>query len=102
MIIDFKGITKSFTQGSQRITVLEELNLQVEEAQTLAIVGESGSGKTTLLSLMAGLEQPSSGQNQVLGKDLSHLSEEEITVFSRSKYGYCLSKLLPCALFNGP
>lgn len=87
MIIDFQSVSKSFVQGSQQISVLNNLNLQVAKSETLAIVGESGSGKSTLLSLMAGLEFPSEGKIQVLERDLSKMNEEEITAFRGQHIG---------------
>ncbi|MCB9026451.1 MAG: ABC transporter ATP-binding protein [Bdellovibrionaceae bacterium] len=87
MIIDFQGVTKVFSQGSQSIAVLDQLNLQIQESQSIAIVGESGSGKSTLLSLIAGLESPSSGELRVLGKDYWQMDEDEITVFRGKNIG---------------
>ena len=60
-------VTKSFPGLDQ--PVLNNINLTVEAAEKIAITGVSGSGKSTLLHLMAGLEQPDSGQIRILDKD---------------------------------
>ena len=51
-IISLKKISKTYFQGSQRIEVLNQLNLEVEKNESLAILGQSGSGKSTLLSIL--------------------------------------------------
>lgn len=88
MIVDFQGVSKVFTQGSQSIAVLEQLNLQIQKSQSIAIVGESGSGKSTLLSLIAGLEAPTSGKLSVLGCNFKQMNEDEITVFRGKNIGF--------------
>ena len=87
MNIDLKAVEKSFFQGNHKISVLKELKLAVEKAQTVAIIGESGSGKSTLLSLIAGLEKSSEGKVEVLGSDMGQLTEEELTLFRGQNMG---------------
>ena len=57
-VLSATGLTKTFSDGQQTITVLEDLNLQVSAGEWLAIVGASGAGKSTLLNLLGGLDLP--------------------------------------------
>ena len=56
-ILIAKSLAKAFAQGSEAITVLQDINLQVGAGERVAIVGRSGSGKSTLLHLLAGLDE---------------------------------------------
>ncbi len=62
--------------------------MQVKHGEAVAIVGESGSGKTTLLSLLAGLDQPSSGSIGLLGNSLDGLDEEDLAALRRKDIGF--------------
>ncbi len=80
------GKTVADAQGS--LTLLEDVNLQVEHATSLAIVGPSGSGKSTLLGLLAGLDLPSSGRVWIDGADLFALSEDGRAALRAHKLGF--------------
>ena len=72
---------KRFVEGrgadALDVTVLRGVSLQVQRGETLAVVGASGSGKSTLLHLMGGLEAPTSGQVELMGRDLATLDAAE-------------------------
>lgn len=61
-MLEFKNVSVAFGPPSSRIEVLSDLNLKVEENEFVAIIGFSGAGKSTLMSLLAGLQQPTSGE----------------------------------------
>jgi lipoprotein-releasing system ATP-binding protein len=72
---------KRFVEGRGKdaldVTVLSGVNLSVQAGETLAVVGASGSGKSTLLHLMGGLDAPTSGRVELMGRDLSTLDATE-------------------------
>src|SRR5438132_2957644 len=74
--------------GTEPLTILHPLTLQVPRGQFLAIVGPSGSGKSTLLGLIAGLDAPSSGQVLIDGVDVTRLDEDALARLRGEKIGF--------------
>jgi lipoprotein-releasing system ATP-binding protein len=81
-------VSKTFTQASETIDVLKEIDLSIESGQSLAILGASGSGKSTLLHILGGLDDPSSGKVFFRDKDLTRISPEEKAALRREQVGY--------------
>lgn len=81
MILKLTNLGKTFTHAGQAVEVFKNINLEMNQGDTLAILGPSGSGKSTLLSLIAGLDTPTAGEVIVNGQSLSHLTESELTQF---------------------
>ena len=77
-MIELRGVSKTVSSGGHPLTILHPLDLRVPAGQRLAIVGPSGSGKSTLIGLMAGLDQPSSGEILVDGTDITKLGEDAL------------------------
>jgi len=88
MILELKNICKSFHQPrSGRIEVLNQINFSLDAGETTAITGQSGSGKTTLLSLIAGLDNPDTGQILLQGEDLCSMKEDKLSRYRAMKIG---------------
>ena len=96
-ILKVSKLGKIYTSGSKELTVLDDINFELEEGATLAIVGPSGSGKTTLLGLCAGLDEPDSGSVELCGLDLNTLSEDERARLRNEEVGFIFQdfQLLP-------
>lgn len=96
-VLSATGLTKTYSDGQQTITVLEDLNLEVSAGEWLAIVGASGAGKSTLLNLLGGLDLPTAGEIAVAGRALPALSELERSQWRNQRLGFVfqMHHLLP-------
>jgi lipoprotein-releasing system ATP-binding protein len=82
------NLTKCFGTDSDRVKVLEDVNLAVKEGDSLAITGPSGSGKSTLLHCVGTLTNPSSGSVRINGIDPFALSEPKLARFRNQVVGF--------------
>ncbi len=96
-LVRIGNVHKYFTRGSERIDVLQGVNLDIPEGDFLALMGPSGSGKTTLLNLMGGLDKPSSGTLDVGGSNIATLSGAQLSRWRSQHIGFVfqLYNLLP-------
>ena len=74
--INVTKLGKRVQLPTNELCILDDVSFFIEQGQTLAIVGASGSGKSTLLALLAGLDTPSEGYVEILGKNLNQLDED--------------------------
>ncbi|MBI2734489.1 MAG: lipoprotein-releasing ABC transporter ATP-binding protein LolD [Aquabacterium sp.] len=97
LILEARGLVKRFHEGPLDVTILQGVDLQVSSGETVAVVGASGSGKSTLLHLLGGLDAPSSGRVQLMGRDLSHMSQAQQGAWRNQHLGfiYQFHHLLP-------
>lgn len=96
-IVEVRDLYKAFFRGEERIDVLMDLTLDVEEGEFLALMGPSGSGKTTLLNLIAGLDSPTEGTIRVGDQLISTKSESELARWRTRNVGFVFQfyNLLP-------
>ncbi len=87
-ILKAVNLRKIYGQGETEVRALDGINLEVEKGEFVAIVGTSGSGKSTLLHIIGGLDNPTSGQVIIDGQNLSHMTDEELTIFRRRNIGF--------------
>lgn len=96
-ILQVKNVTQKVDLGSNTLTILQGVSLEIKRGQSVAIVGRSGSGKTTLLGLLAGLDTPSEGDIILEGKTISGMSEDDRAALRARRVGFVFQsfQLLP-------
>lgn len=87
-ILKAVDLQKIYGQGETEDRAIDGVNLEVEKGEFVAIVGTSGSGKSTMLHIIGVLDNPTSGQDIVDEQDLSHMTDEELTIFRRRNIGF--------------
>jgi len=86
-MIRLKNVSKTYHRGPVAIAALQEVNLDINPGEFVAVTGKSGCGKSTLLHIIGGLEPPSVGQVLVEDRDLAQLQDPELTHFRRDRVG---------------
>jgi putative ABC transport system ATP-binding protein len=96
-LVRARNVHKTFRRGSERIEVLQGVNLEIGKGEFLALMGPSGSGKTTLLNLVGGLDTASEGSIEVGGIDISRMSGAALSRWRSQNIGFVfqLYNLLP-------
>ena len=87
-IIAVEHVTKQVQDTSGLLTILHDIDFQLEAHESAAIVGASGSGKSTLLSIIAGLDTPSTGTVRLAGTDLFAIGEDERAAVRAARVGF--------------
>jgi putative ABC transport system ATP-binding protein len=87
-MIELRDVSKTVMSGSEPLTILHPLSLQIPHGQFVAVVGPSGSGKSTLLGLIAGLDAPSSGSVLIDSVDITRLDEDALARLRGEKVGF--------------
>jgi lipoprotein-releasing system ATP-binding protein len=83
-----ENISKTYKSGQNRVTVFENLSMEIAEGEMVAIAGPSGAGKSTLLHLLGGLDKPSKGTVKIGEFDISKLSEIDLARFRNKEIGF--------------
>ncbi len=87
-MIVLREVSKTVMSGSEPLTILHPLTLEISRGQFVAVVGPSGSGKSTLLGLIAGLDAPTSGDVLIDGVNITRLSEDALAKLRGEKVGF--------------
>jgi putative ABC transport system ATP-binding protein len=96
-LVSLQNVVKVYKRGKKSVEVLHGVNLSIEQGEFLALMGPSGSGKTTLLNLIAGLDQPTSGEVTVAGERIDRLSGGKLAKWRARHIGFVFQfyNLLP-------
>ncbi len=86
--ISLRGICRRFREGEREHLVLDDVSVDIDRGETVALRGRSGAGKSTLLNLVGGIDTPDSGTVTVAGVDLTGLTERDRTLFRRRHIGF--------------
>ena len=82
------NLVKMYGQEPNIVKALDNVSIEINEGEFVAIIGTSGSGKSTLLNMLGGLDNPTSGETIISNKRISKLNDEELTIFRRRNIGF--------------
>ena len=82
------NLVKMYGQEPNIVKALDNVSIEINEGEFVAIIGTSGSGKSTLLNMLGGLDKPTSGETIICNKIISKLNDEELTIFRRRNIGF--------------
>jgi len=87
-MIELKNVTKVVRSGTEDLTILDDVSIEIPDGEFVAVTGASGSGKSTLLGLIAGLDAPTSGEILIDGDAINELSEDALAAIRSEKIGF--------------
>ncbi len=86
--LKIQGLYKSFPSGDEKLRILIDLSLQLEQGEMLAVTGASGSGKSTFLHLVGGMDRADAGEIILAGQKVTRLEGQQLAQFRNSKIGF--------------
>ena len=87
-VFHVRGLTKVYGTGTAEVRALDGVDLDLNAGELVVLLGPSGSGKTTLLNQLGGLDIPTSGELRYRDIDLTHATEEQLTLYRRQSVGF--------------
>ena len=88
VVIKTDNLSKVYGKDGNKVIALDNVNIEIEKGEFVAIVGASGSGKSTLLHQVGGVDRPTSGKVIIDNEDIYKLKEEKLAIFRRRKIGF--------------
>lgn len=88
VLVDVQDICKVYNPGENEVRALDHVSVQIYEKEFVAIIGQSGSGKSTLMNMLGCLDVPTSGTYMLHGKNVSHLSDDELSDIRNKEIGF--------------
>ena len=87
-LIEVKNLMKIYNPGENEVRALNDVSLQIQKGEFVAIIGQSGSGKSTLMNMLGCLDVPTSGSYFLNGKDVAGLSDDELSEIRNQEIGF--------------
>lgn len=85
-ILKIKNLVKIYGESPNIVKGLDDVSVEINEGEFITIIGTSWSGNSTLLNMLGGLDKPTTGEVLISNKELSKLSDEELTIFLPNKF----------------
>lgn len=86
--VEFRDVRKTYHMGSVEVHAVDGMGFSIERGELVVIVGPSGAGKTTVLNMLGGMDAPTSGTIMLDGREISGLSERDLTLYRRHDIGF--------------
>ena len=87
-LVEVNDMCKIYNPGENEVRALDHVSLQIRKGEFVAIIGHSGSGKSTLMNMLGCLDVPTSGQYFLNGKDVSHMTDDELSDIRNLEIGF--------------
>ena len=86
--VEFRDVRKTYRMGDVEVHAVDGMDFEIERGEVCVIVGPSGAGKTTVLNMLGGMDSVTSGTIMLDGREISGLSEHELTLYRRHEIGF--------------
>lgn len=87
-LVEFKNVSKNYKMGEVTIKAVDDISFNIEEGEFVVIVGTSGAGKTTILNILGGMDDASSGNIFIKGKDITKYTDKQMIDYRRYDVGF--------------
>ncbi len=87
-LVEVQDMCKVYNPGENEVRALDHVSLKIQTGEFVAIIGHSGSGKSTLMNMLGCLDVPTSGQYFLNGKDVSHMTDDELSDIRNMEIGF--------------
>lgn len=88
IVYSLKNVKKTYLSGIEKTHALDGISFDITKGEVVVILGPSGSGKSTMLNVLSGIDIPTSGKIKYLDKDISKLSDKELTIYRKENLGF--------------